>query len=298
VASLLLCPLLVQIAELTDETPDTAVLEQQAATTRQFYLEALAALAKAGVPHLLGGGYAFMHYTGIYRDTKDLDIFMRPRDAERAVAMVAQAGYRAEIVAPHWLGKAHCGDAFIDFIFSSGNGVCLVDDEWFVHAERASVLGVPVLLSPVEEMVWSKAFVLERERFDGADIGHLLRARGAELDWARLLRRFEPHWHVLLSHLVLFRFSYPSERALVPRWVMRELLDRLDRELDSVPPDQPICRGTLLSARQYLPDVEQFGFRDARLDPTVRMTEADIALLTRSLRQEEARGRDKAGRGR
>ena len=297
-ASLLLCPTLVQIAEQTDGTLDTGAREQQAAATRQFYQEALAALAGAGVPHLLGGGYAFMHYTGVYRDTKDLDIFLRPRDAERAVAIVAQAGYRAEIVAPHWLGKAYSGDSFIDFIFSSGNGVCLVDDDWFVHAERARVLDMPVLLSPVEEMIWSKAFVLERERFDGADIGHLLRARGAALDWGRLLRRFEPHWHVLLSHLILFRFSYPSERALVPRGVMRELLDRLDRELDSVPPDQPVCRGTLLSARQYLPDVELFGFRDARLDPAVRMTEADIAQLTRSIREEEALGRDKAGRGR
>jgi hypothetical protein len=288
----------VQNAEQTDETPDAGLTDQPAAATGQFYRKALTALAGAGVPHLLGGGFAFMHYTGVYRDTKDLDIFLRPEDAERAVAVVAGAGYRAEIVAPHWLGKAYCGDAFIDFIFSSGNGVCLVDDEWFVHAERARVLSMPVLLSPVEEMIWSKAFVLERERFDGADIGHLLRVRGAELDWGRLLRRFDPYWHVLLSHLVLFRFSYPSERALVPRWVMRDLLDRLDRELDSVPPDQPVCRGTLLSARQYLPDVEQFGFRDARLDPAVQMTEADIALLTRSIRQEEARGRDKAGRGR
>jgi hypothetical protein len=284
----------VQAAELTEQTSDIGPTE----VARRFYQEAIVALARAGVPHLVGGGFAFMHYTGVYRNTKDLDLFVRPRDAERAVAAVSAAGYRSEIVAPHWLGKAHCGDAFIDFIFSSGNGVCLVDDEWFAHAEVARVLDMPVLLNPVEEMIWSKAFVLERERYDGADIGHLLCARGEELDWGRLFRRFEPHWHVFLSHLVLFQFSYPSERALVPRWVMRELLGRAERELDSAPPEQPVCQGTLLSARQYLPDVEQFGFRDARLDPAVRMTEADIDLLTRSIRQQEADGKDKTGSGR
>jgi hypothetical protein len=144
-------------------------------------------------------------------------------------------------------------------------------------------------------MIWSKAFILERERYDGADVFHLIRARGGDLDWGRLLRRFDPQWQVLLSHLVLFRFAYPSERGLVPRWVMQELIGRAERELDCAAPEDPVCQGTLLSARQYLPDVEQFGFRDARLDPSVQMTPADIALLTRSIRQQEASGRNKAG---
>ena len=61
---------------------------------------------------------------------------------------------------------------------------------------------------------------MERERYDGADVAHLLRAHGDRLDWPRLLRRFGPHWRVLLSHLVLFGFIYPGERALVPAWVM------------------------------------------------------------------------------
>jgi hypothetical protein len=174
-------------------------------------------------------------------------------------------------------------------VFSSGNGVAVVDDEWFEHAERCEVLDLPVLLSPVEEMIWSKAFVLERERFDGADVNHLIRARGDRLDWRRLFRRFDSHWHVLLSHLVLFRFTYPSHRHLVPRWVMRGLLGRLLYELESDVPDRRVCLGTLLSARQYLVDVERWGYDDARLDPGVQMNAADIARLTNDIRAEESR---------
>lgn len=263
--------------------------EDPAEETLQFYQGTLEALRDANVPFLVGGGFAFSHYTGIQRYTKDLDLFVRPQDAEWAVGVIEDAGYESRIIAPHWLGKAFCGDAFIDIVFSSGNGVAVVDDEWLLHSEPAEILGIDVQLSPVEEMIWSKAFVLERERYDGADVAHLIRARGDRLDWERLFRRFDPHWHVLLSHLTLFRFVYPSHRAMIPRWVMRGLLGRLQLELESDAPDQPICQGTLLSARQFLPDVERWGYYDARLDPSVQMTPADIALLTTSIKADEAR---------
>ena len=71
------------------------------------------------------------------------------------------------------------------------------------------ILEVPVHLVAAEEMIWSKAFVMERERYDGADITHILRKSGATLDWVRLLRRFDLHAALLLSHLVLFQFVYP-----------------------------------------------------------------------------------------
>lgn len=270
--------------------------QEPGAEAGAFYRQALGALSSAGVPHLVGGGIALAHHTGIRRYTKDLDIFVRPEDAEWTLATIADAGYRAEMVAPHWLGKAHYGEAFIDVIFSSGNGVCVVDDHWFEYADLGRVLGLPVLLSPVEEMIWSKAFVLERERFDGADVSHLIRACGQKLDWERLYRRFDPHWQVLLAHLMLFRFSYPSERSLVPAWVMRGLGERLKEELATPPPSDRICRGTLLSARQYLVDIEHWGFADARLDPAVHMDEADIAQLTRDVRQKERDARTEAGR--
>ena len=118
-----------------------------------------------------------------------------------------------------------------------------VDDLWFDHAPRTNVLGVIVRLSPAEEMIWSKAFIQERERFDGADVLHLLRETGPSLDWPRLLMRFGDHWRVLLSHIILFGFIYPDKRQNVPAWVMDELIAPPERE-----PAQPAERRLLRHA--------------------------------------------------
>jgi hypothetical protein len=132
-------------------------------------------------------------------------------------------------------------------------------------------------------MMWSKAFIHERERFDGGDIMHILLGCAGSLDWDRLLKRFGPHWRVLLSHLCLFGFVYPSERARLPEWVMRDLLQRLEDELRTPPPRTRICQGTLISREQYLVDVEQWGFLDARLTMASTMTEEQVEQWTEAI---------------
>lgn len=241
-----------------------------------FYQRALAVLNTSEVPYLLGGAYALQVITGIRHRSKDLDLFVRPADSERLLEVLGSAGYRTEIAYSHWLAKVHWGKQFIDVVFNSGNGMVPVDDEWFVHSIPATVLDVPVRLCPVEETIWQKAFVMERERYDGADVLHLLHARAESLDWDRLLRRFGDHWRVLLSYLVLFGFVYPSERARIPAWV----LDRLSRRLRSeskLGAEERVCRGGLLSRAQYRVDLEDWHYIDARLAPIGGMTEAQIA---------------------
>jgi len=146
---------------------------------QDFYGEVLETLKHARVPILIGGGYALAWHTSIHRQTKDLDIFLRRKDCAPAFAVLAQAGFRTEIVFKHWLGKVRSGDDFIDIIFNSGNGLAEVTDAWFERGVDAEILGRAVQLCAPEEMIWSKAFVMERERYDGADIAHLLRVKGA-----------------------------------------------------------------------------------------------------------------------
>lgn len=249
------------ISDVEAESTDTWM------TSRARYSRALQVLYGARVPFLVGGAYAFEHYVGINRATKDFDIFVERRHCAQILAVLAEAGYWTELTYPHWLGKARCEEACIDVIFSSGNGTAIVDAEWFAHAEAAEILGQHVFLCPPEEMLWSKAYVMERERYDGADVLHLLLARGAQLDWQRLLRRFDAHWRVLLSYLILFGFVYPSAQEKVPAWLMQELCGRLQSNSPSPSPIPPICYGTLLSRAQYLPDVTRCGYQDARLAP-------------------------------
>src|SRR5262245_37181364 len=130
---------------------------------------------------------------------------------------------------------------------------------------------------------------MERERYDGADVAHLFRALGPGLDWHRLLRRFGPHWRVLLSHVVLFGFIYPGERWRIPAGVTRELTERLLAEAGAPGTDEGLCNGTLLSRAQYLPDVSRWGYRDARLVPTGSMTADDVERWTRGIEQDGPR---------
>src|SRR6185295_1831753 len=102
---------------------------------------AIEVLTRAGVPFVVGGAYAYFAYTGIYRDTKDLDLFPRKADALWALDVLEQDGWRTERTDEVWLYKAFKGEYFVDFIFSSGNGVATVDDEWFAHAQPGVVFG-------------------------------------------------------------------------------------------------------------------------------------------------------------
>lgn len=248
-----------------------------------FYSHALSVLQNAGVPFMLGGAYAFVCYTGIERDTKDLDLFVHPHDREAALEAMRAAGYRAELLYSHWLAKAFLGEHFVDIIFSSGNGIATVDEEWFEHATDGEFLGIAVKVCPPEEMLWSKLFVAERERYDGADVAHLLRAQADNLDWPRLLRRLDTNWPVLLSHLMLFGFVYPGERSRIPRVVLMELFQRWQNELAAPAHDAHLCRGTLLSRAQYLVDVDEWGYQDARQLPYGTMTAEQIAIWTAAI---------------
>ena len=250
------------------------------ASTLRFYRSVLDVMRQAGPPYLVGGAYAFACYTGVVRHTKDLDLFVRPADARTALDVLAAAGCRTEVTFTHWLGKAVRGDDFIDVIFSSGNGLCTVDDGWFDHAVSHTVLGRPALLCPPEEMIWQKAFIQERERFDGADVAHLIRARGRTLDWRRLLDRFGPHWRVLFSHLVLFGYVYPAEKDCIPGAVLKELTERWQAELTAAAPEVRECRGVLLSRIQYISDMERDGYPDPRLAPHGRLSAEEITAWT------------------
>jgi hypothetical protein len=223
---------------------------------------ALEALRSGSISFLVAGAYAMREYTGIYRDTKDLDIFCRRSDAPQILASLERVGFRVEMTDQLWLGKGFADDGeLVDVIFSSGNGVAEVDEKWFIRARPAVVMGVPVLLAPPEEIIWSKSYVMERERYDGADVHHLLLYCAQDLDWWFLIERMREHPEVLLSHLLLFQFSFPGERDKVPLWVIDELLRQSRRQL--VPGEEDLCRGTLLSSCQYEVDIRR-GLSDAR----------------------------------
>jgi hypothetical protein len=256
--------------------------------TKAFYRDVLERLHAAHIPFLVGGAYALAGYSGIVRHTKDLDIFVKPSFAVRALKVLAKAGYETEVTYSVWLAKAFSGDAFVDLIYRSGNGLCEVDDDWFLHSDEAEVLGIPVRLCPPEECLWQKAFIMERERFDGPDVAHYILSCGPRFDWERLLRRFGPNWRVLLAHLVIFGFAYPGRRDIIPDWVLGELTQKLEAERCEKPTaPQNLCQGTLLSRTFYLIDVGPWGYRDARFKRHGTIGAVDLKKWKREIEKEK-----------
>jgi hypothetical protein len=256
--------------------------EQLEPDTREFYVRAMRTLDDAGIEYLVGGAYALAHHANVVRHTKDFDVFVHKRDAQRTLDTFAAARLETELTFPHWLGKAfrRNSEDFIDVIFGSGNGLCPVDDDWFKCSVQAEVFGRPARLCPAEEIIWTKSFVQERERFDGADVAHILWKQGVSLDWNRLERRFKGHEQVLLAHLILFTYVYPYDKDRVPA----SEIERLFKIARAEPSwTEKVCRGTFLSRAQYLMDLRERGYEDARVQPRGPMKAEDVAHWTAAI---------------
>jgi hypothetical protein len=260
---------------------------KKAASMNEFCEDILRLLTAHRIEFLVGGYDAFRYHAGIDRATKDFDLMVRPSDLNKVLEVCQLAGYQAELMFSHWLAKIQQEEHFIDLIFNSGNGLCPVDDDWFSRAAQSVVLGQPVKIIPLEELFWQKAYIMERERFDGADIAHLLLKSGTQIDWDHLLSRFGLSWRVLFSHLLLFGFIYPSRKNLIPRKVIDELLRRFNSDLEFDLPGDEVCNGTFLSRNQYVPDIELYGFKDGRLDGRCTMSVDQIRKWTEAGAMEE-----------
>ena len=235
---------------------------------REAYRTALQTLNRAGVQYVVSGLYALYEYTGIYRQTKDLDLFVEPGQVLSAARALKAAGFRPHLEQAHWLAKAMWDDKQVDIIFGTGNGLSFIDHRWFEHSRAGLLAGTQVRVAPPEELLWHRLFVSERHRSDVSDVLHLIVCRGDELDWERLLWRVADHWRLLLAQVHLYDFVYPGHRPRVPQWVRRKLYDAAEATIDE-PGDPSICQGTLISRFSYNIDVNEWGFRDLRKEATI-----------------------------
>jgi hypothetical protein len=227
-----------------------------------FYEESLRLLKDSGIPFLLSGTYAVTAYTGIVRPTKDLDVFCKAGDYPRILAYFQARGYRTDVEDERWIAKVWQGEHFFDVIFAMSNGVAPITAEWFEGQDTIVVYGTEAKITPPTELILSKMFIQDRYRYDGADVVHVLLRAHDRFDWNRLLRYMEPYWEVLLMHLLNFRFIYPTQRDLIPRWLMEELTQRLQAQVSLPAARVRVCRGRLFSPRDYVTDITEWGFAD------------------------------------
>src|SRR6059058_5104770 len=190
-------------------------LIRPAPAAEAFYSEVLQLMAESGIPFLVSGTYALASYTGIDRPTKDVDVFAKADDALKMLHYFKEHGFDVEIVDERWLYRITRGDLFVDIITNMPTVSTHVTDEWFVGAPEAELFEAKVRLVPPTQLIWSKIFVQDHHRYDMADVAHM-----------------DLYWEVLLMALLNFRFVYPSERSIVPQWLMDELLERLRDQSD------------------------------------------------------------------
>jgi len=243
---------------------------------REIYKRALRVLNEAGIPYVVAGAYAIYEHTGIYRQTKDLDLFVEPSVLIPAMRALRAGGFRTTLEQSHWLAKAKDGKYFVDIIFGMGNGLALIDADWYRNSTPAILAATPVRVAPAEELIWHRLFINERHRQDMADIVHLILCVGGHLDWKRLVDKTGPHWPLLLAQLQMFYYVYPGYRSRVPDWVLENLLARARSETGHEEPSETATRGTLISRFSFAIDVNEWGFRDMREESVRHMKESAI----------------------
>lgn len=147
-----------------------------------------AALNAAELDFVLAGGVACWARGGS-ASAHDLDYMVRPRDSERALEALVEAGLRAEHPPEEWLVKAWDGDVLVDLIFEPIGLV--VDDELFGRSPKLDVLGVSIRVMLVEDVLVARLLALHEHYLDLEPLVDIARSVREQIDWASLRRRTE-----------------------------------------------------------------------------------------------------------
>jgi hypothetical protein len=238
---------------ITSSEPPNLPVEQEG-----LFRDLLNLLEQASIPYAVAGAFALRQHTGICRDTKDLDVFLSAEDASVALVQLEKHGFDCEVRDPVWLAKAHRDGYFVDLITGMSNGLIHVDAAWIQRAYPATVAGVASRVLAPEELVASKLFVVRRERFDGADIAHIVYATRGKLQWDRVVQLAGENWEMLLWPLILFHYVYPAHSSYVPRALWKDLLERFQRAIAS-PDAKAKFRGSLIDENMFAIDVTEWG---------------------------------------
>ena|SRR5436190_388327 len=185
------------------------------------YRLALDAMREVGLRFMIGGGFAFAAYTGRWRDTKDIDLYVKPQDRQSAIEALTRAGfedyYRRLPYDRKWIYRGIRSDVIVDIIWAMANQRAQVDNSWLQRAPVLSIRGEKLSVIPVEELVWCKLYILQRDRCDWTDIFNVLYARGGRIDWKHLIRRLEDDAPLLHALLTVYGWLCPRSALQVPR---------------------------------------------------------------------------------
>jgi hypothetical protein len=193
----------------------------------QTYREAMRVIRNSGAPFLLGGGFALATFTGRWRDTKDIDFYVRKKDRARAILALANEGfsdyYKNRPYDRRWIYRSVREGVIVDTIWAMANQRAQVDDDWFQFADTALIRGEELKVVPMEEFLWCKLYIMQRDHCDWTDIFNLVYAHGRNIDWERLIERLGEDVALLEGMLTVYRWLCPKRASQLPKGLWRWL---------------------------------------------------------------------------
>ena len=196
-------------------------------TEWSVYSVAIHALRNAGLKFMLGGGFAFAAFTGRWRDTKDIDFYIEPGDREAAAAVLAKAGfsdyYSRRAYDRKWIYRSTKSGVIVDLIWAMANQRAQVDGSWLARSACLTIRGETLPVLPIEEMVWCKLYVVQRDRCDWTDVFNLLAAVGEQMDWELLVERLGEDVPLLRGLLSVYSWVCPECALKLPWRLWRRL---------------------------------------------------------------------------
>jgi Uncharacterised nucleotidyltransferase len=174
---------------------------------------ATAALRNAGVPYLLGGSLASWARGG--PETRhDLDLMVKPQDAERALEVLTELGMRPERPPEGWLFKAWDGDVLVDIIFAP-KGLEMTD-EVLERGEELDVLAIRTPVMALEDMLATKLLSLDEHSLDYSSLLQIVRALREQIDWEAVRSRtagspYAKPFFVLVEELGIAPAAHPVQ---------------------------------------------------------------------------------------
>lgn len=246
----------------------------------QVFREVLQILNDCRVPYAVSGAFALQRHTGIWRATKDLDVFLTAASIPPALSCLVAKGFECEVPDPIWLAKAHRDGFYVDLISGMSNAAITVEQTWIDRSQPALISGIETRVLAPEELLASKVFVTRRERFDGADIAHIILGSKGSLEWPRIVELIGEHWELLLWHLVLFAYVYPARTDWIPAQLWRDLLEKFATRVAKPEPNAPF-RGSLVDSNMFAIDTKEWGLEDIHNE----LRERRFPQLPNSLRQ-------------
>jgi hypothetical protein len=188
----------------------------------EIYQKVIDDARQSGIPFALGGAFAVAAYTGLWRNTKDLDLYVTPQNRDRMIQVLSRYGF-SDYFETHsydrwWIYRGFKEGMIVDIIWAAANHRTQVQDSW-ISGPEVEVRARRVRVLPVEVILQDKLYIMQRERCDWPDVLNLLFSWGGAVDWERLLRELKDDAPLLAGALSVFRWIAPGHARELPPWL-------------------------------------------------------------------------------